>query len=102
VRVATLMSQRSVLGELVYQRVHEAVDLGSLLAFEDDLTATIAEVRDPDCLDAAALLDAAWKRIEARWRELCTMSRDDALCPICTATGMGPVLDATTLRSQGE
>jgi len=80
---------RSVLAELVFQRVDDAIDFNALLLFEDDLADAITDAQDQGDagLDAAALMDAAWARAEARWREMRAMERgggdDHDECALC-------------------
>ena len=74
-----------VLRELVYERVRCHVDLLSLVDFERELEDSIDRAREaggaatPDADRVSrGLLDDAWRRLEAEWREV-----RDAECPLC-------------------
>lgn len=86
-RTGTAMEWNTrVLQDLVYERVRYHVDLLSLVDFERGLGESIdraleaegATESDGDRM-SRGLLDEAWRRLEAEWREV-----RDAECPLCS------------------
>lgn len=80
-----------LLEELIYERVRTQIDLLELTWFEAELDASIGRVLgkldDPDAPAPPALaqhlVNDAWTRVEAEWREQRRRPREE--CPLCEA-----------------
>jgi hypothetical protein len=79
---------RSVLADVVFARVMDAIDFNDLLLFESDLEDSIKAASDQGDagLDAVALLEAAWTRAGETWRTMRAAENeplDQGDCALC-------------------